>query len=152
MPFNISLSSETTAQIDCRTEGDGRKKNTLGRSSVIDRDLDRYYTALRYARAELRKLFTGDEVAAIVDNLNGVWLSSPAEISIRGIALNVADGIALESLDQKWKVDGSALVQKLNSLTFTQSCALADAVEQFWMGDGSYHVTRDPRSALEERS
>jgi hypothetical protein len=145
----LSISPEIKQQITARAGGDGRSSERYGFSGVIERDLDRYYLALRYARAELREILSGDEVAAIVDNLNGVWMM-PAEVGVRLIWANVEDGIDLEQLDKKWGIDGAALVAKLKALNFIQSAALADAVERFWLGDGSYTIKADPRAALTE--
>ncbi len=43
-----------------------------------------------------------------------------------------------EWVDEKWEVDGKALVEKLRGLSDTQALALIDAAERFWneRGDG----------------
>lgn len=128
MPANklsITLRDSTLTAIDSRGE-----RGAANRSGVINRDLDRYYEILRYGRQSLRDKLSEAEVSAILDNLNGVWLAEP--VSIRLIYANVADGIELEGLDQKWKIDGPALIEKLRSLSFAESCALADAAERWW--------------------
>lgn len=115
---------DVLGEIDARGE-----RGAANRSGVIDRDLTRYYEILRYGRQSLRERLSTAEISAILDNLNGVWLSEP--VSIRLIHANVADGLE-EGLAEKWKIDGPALVEKLKSLTFAESCALADAVERWW--------------------
>ncbi len=123
--ISITLRDLVLAEIDSRGE-----RGEANRSGVITRDLDRYYESLRRARISLRDIFSEAELSAILDNLNGVWHAEPFSISL--IYANVADGIELEGLDKKWKVDGKALIEKLRDLSFTESCALADAAERWW--------------------
>lgn len=122
--ISISLRSSTLDEIDNRGE-----RGEANRSGVIDRDLTRYYEVLKYGRQSLREKLSTAEVSAILDNLNGVWLSEP--LSIRLIYANFADGLE-EGLAEKWKIDGPALVEKLKNLSFAESCALADAAERWW--------------------
>lgn len=135
--FNISLSPATSATIKARTNGDGRLPRNTGRSGVIERDLDRYYAGIERTRKRLAKLFTGDEAAALCDNLNGVMLDQNPELSIYGIPLNVADGVELSGLAEKWNLDASAFLSKVNSLNYLELCAIADAVERFWLRPGN---------------
>lgn len=135
----VTIDQTTIDQISARTQGDGRRSDTLGKSQVVERDLDRYYTLLRYARADLRSLLSGNEIAAIVDNLNGVWLADSPEIGIRGIPLNVADGVQMSGLAQKWAIEGITLIEKLRDLSFVHLSALADAAERFWIAPEGKH-------------
>lgn len=102
---------------------------------VAARDLRRYYHCLR---EELRSvLLTEAEASLICDCCNGTWWEAH---TVPLLWANVADGVRLEALDQKWGVDGPALIAKLQGLTYGQTLALVDAVERFWrdpnpMGD-----------------
>ncbi len=122
--LSISIMAKTLNEIDSRGE-----RGAANRSGVIDRDLTRYYEILKYGRQSLRDALSVAEISAILDNLNGVWLSEP--VSIRLIYANFADGLE-EGLAEKWKIDGPALVEKLKSLPFDELCALADAAERWW--------------------
>lgn len=122
---SITLRDSALTEVDKRGE-----RGEANRSGVISRDLERYYAALACARQSLRDKLNEAEMSAILDNLNGVWMAEP--VSIRLIYANVADGIELEGLDKKWKIDGAAMVEKLKALSFAESCALADAAERWW--------------------
>lgn len=64
------------------------------------------------------------------DSLNGVWMQ---EASMLGMTWGgIADSIRLDRLDQKWEVDGPALVRKLQALSYAETIALVDLVERFW--------------------
>lgn len=115
---------------DVLSEVDARgKRGAANRSGVINRDMERYYEILKYGRQSLRDRLSTAEISAILDNLNGCWLTEP--VSIRLIYANVADGLD-DGLAEKWKIAGPALVEKLKSLSFAESCALADAAERWW--------------------
>lgn len=122
--LSITLQPSVLESVDARGE-----RGAANRSGVISRDLERFYEALRRARAELRKKLSEAEMSAILDNLNGVWMAEPVSINL--IYANVADGLE-DGLAEKWKIDGKALVEKLRSLSFIESCALADASERWW--------------------
>lgn len=100
----------------------------LGRGQVASRDLGRYYLLVDH---ELRALgLTEPEASLICDALNGTFFE---ESSVPAIWTEVADAIRLGALDQKWAIDGAALVARLEQLTPGQRFALADAVERFWL-------------------
>ena len=88
----------------------------------------RYYETLKNARHHLRVLFSDAEIGALLDNLNGVWLTEP--MAVRSIPLNVVDGGA--ELARKWQIDHLSFTNKVSSLHFAHLCALADAVERYW--------------------
>lgn len=127
---SITLRDSVLESVDARGE-----RGAANRSGVISRDLERYYESLKRARAELREKLSEAELAAVLDNLNGVWMAEPVSVSI--MWANVADGIALEKLDQKWNIDGPVLVAKLRTMPFIEVCALADAAERHWNRAGN---------------
>lgn len=95
-----------------------------------DRDLARYQEALRHARHKLRQRLSSAEMSAVLDVLNGHWFSEPSSISY--IYAEVEDAVELNRLDEKWGINGRYLVTLLSQLSYIESCALADAAEQFW--------------------
>jgi hypothetical protein len=113
----------------------------------IERDLLRYYRALRDARAVLRERLSVAEMSLILDTLNGAWVD---QNSIAWIHAEVEDAIRLNQLDEKWKVDGPALLAKLRQLDYIHSCALADAAERWWHRVGQGEHGLDPAIALAE--
>ena len=124
-------------EVQART-GEGHSK-----SETIRRDLRRYYELMR---AELKTIeLTRNEAMAVMDACNGLWLEDLPNLSYSLIWAEVEDAIRLDGLDKKWEIDGPALVEKLRSLTRTQTAALADAITRFWANTG-----RDADEVLRE--
>lgn len=119
--FSISLFDHVCNQVDTRGEQ---------RSTIINRDLDRYYEALKDTRRTLAQKFDANELGLILDNLNGTLMGET--YGVRLIYANVEDAITYDSIDRKWGVDGDALVAKLKALTFVENATLADAAERWW--------------------
>ncbi len=99
------------------------------KSLVAKRDLERYYSLLERTLPTLG--LSKEEVCLVADSLNGT-LIEPHTLSL--VWANVDDSIRLDGLDEKWGVDGEALVGKLRAFTPLQATALVDAVERFWIG------------------
>src|SRR5690606_30197063 len=97
------------------------------RSTVITRDLDRLYTL--YRRALRRANLSLDEACLITDALNGSSVTTDTAYMLWAA---IENSIKYEGLQEKWKVDGKALVEKLLSLNEIQSLAVIDAAERFW--------------------
>jgi len=113
------------------------------RAPIVNRDLERLYTL--YQRALRRVQLTIDEACLIVDALNGTLhdVTSGTRFWI-----GVQDAIELDRLDEKWNVNGAALVQKLSALDDLTAMAIVDAAERYW-NDERYH-DRDIREAVKE--
>lgn len=81
-------------------------------------------------RRELAGLdFSEGEASLICDANNGtIWEAHTLAL----LWANVADAIRLNGLEEKWGVDGDALVRKLQGLTPGQGAAVVDACERFW--------------------
>ncbi len=73
--------------------------------------------------------FTEAEASLIVDALNGI-LTTPD--SARLLWAEIAKAIRSDGLDRKWRVDGAALVAKLQNLSYGQAMAVAMAARRFW--------------------
>lgn len=99
---------------------------------------NRYRNLLAFGRFTLRDHFTEAELNLIMDSCNGFMimidlgegriLTQPGQ----AIALNVSDSIRLDRLDEKWGVDGKALVSKIAELDLPAQYALVDLIERFW--------------------
>jgi hypothetical protein len=96
-------------------------------SWVAQRDLERYYQLLKLSLPT----FGEGEASLIVDALNGSLIFP---YSAQVVWAEVADAIQMDGLDEKWKVDGKALVERLRALTAFEQLAIADAAERFWSG------------------
>lgn len=128
--LHITIPERISAEIDAR--GDNR-------SEVIRRDLERLYTLYKHALREVE--LTAGEACLICDVLNGVLMDAT---SASMLWAEVEDGIRMDDLDQKWGVDGPALVEKLRSLDRLTCLALVDAAERFWAASPQ----EDPRQAV----
>lgn len=97
-------------------------------------DLARYRELLRLALQEVS--LTRGEACLCCDANNGIGsmdlLGGGEQTEWRWWPANVEDAIRLNRGDQKWGVDGPALVAKIRSMTPVQLCAVADAMERFW--------------------
>jgi len=100
------------------------------RTLVIHRDLERLYTLYRYALQDIS--LSLQEAWFIVDILNGTPMDAETANMLWAEA---EDACFLNHLDQKWGIDGKALVEKLKKLSRTQSLALIDAAERFWQAN-----------------
>lgn len=137
-PISITIDPALLTELDARGEN---------RSEILRLDLGRYYRLLADARARLRERLTPAELSAILDVQNGHWYGD--RIDAAEIWANVEDGCRLEGLDQKWTIDGPALVEKLKGLPLIEVHALADATVRFWHAVGQGDQTREPSRALD---
>jgi hypothetical protein len=92
------------------------------------RDLERYYSLLRDTLPTIP--LAANEAILVCDATNGIIIDPH---TYKLIWAQVHDAIHIDRLDEKWDVDGQALVSKLRGLTAAQCLALADAVERFWL-------------------
>lgn len=122
--FGITLMPETMKEINKRIDREGE------RSPLINKQLDRYFSLLERGRRELRALLSDNEMALILDALNGTGFFDV--FSVYFVGMEIADAISLDRLDEKWGVDGGTLKNKMTALTDAQRMALVDAVQMWW--------------------
>lgn len=80
------------------------------------------------------------EALLVVDALQGQARTFDAKTDL---LLAVDDGVKLEGLDEKWQVDGSALLITLQKMTPEAAENLYEGVECFWCCcSGETHSTR----------
>lgn len=94
---------------------------------TAQRDLGRYYTVLINTEAELQDTFTLDEWCAIADANSGTFWDA---LSLSMVWRNIEDS---PGLDEKWGVDQSRLIRKLQGLTAAQKVCVVDVCERFWL-------------------
>jgi len=114
--------------------GDGH--DNMNVSFSLSRLIGRYSYILYAHRAELHSKFSDNELSLILDSCNGVAFMEI--VSMRLLWANIADGIDIDQLDDKWEVDGAALVDKLRSLSLMENIAMVDAIKCWWnrVGNG----------------
>jgi hypothetical protein len=106
-------------EIQVRDEGHG-----IGQTAR--RDLERYYYMIRSQTPK----FSEPEARLLLDALSGI-ITEPH--TARLLWAVVDDAIRLGRLDEKWRVDGRALVQRLRyDLCPFEALAVTDAVERVW--------------------
>ena len=123
--ISVSLSPEATAFLDARSD-------ILPGASVsgtISETIERYNAILARERAVLRELMSANEMALIIDVTNGSLFYS---YSMPLLWAEIADGCSLDHLDQKWEIDGAALIDKVRSSGIAGQAALIDAAERWW--------------------
>lgn len=121
--LSVSLSPAATDFIAARA---GQPPNTSG---AISQTIERYAVILTRQRAELRKALSADEQALILDAVNGSLFYS---YSIDMLWAEIADACELDHLDQKWNVDGAALVAKVRGAGIAGQAAIIDGAERWW--------------------
>lgn len=139
--LSITMPAHTLEQVKARQARPGEDQS-VDRSSVIAKSLDRYFYAIAAARRGLRSRFSKSELGLILDVANGTLFASPCAIGFieHEVAAALVDGGA-----EKWQVDGPALHKKLAALTYCEKLALVDAVER-WLN----RAARGEQPALEE--
>lgn len=122
---NIYLTPGAEEALGARSRGGERTQGD--RSAAVSRMIERYAEVARRHLPE----FSEAEWSLLREALNG-WLAEPAA-SVGWLALGVRDAIALDGLDEKWGVDGPALIARLEALDYAGCCAVLDAVERWWV-------------------
>ncbi|MBU1248825.1 MAG: type II toxin-antitoxin system ParD family antitoxin [Proteobacteria bacterium] len=120
---SIYIGPALRTYLDERTN-DGAYGSTSG---IINAAADRLSLLYKHAMPNLSEA----EWNLIFDCCNGSVLE-PAENAVWGLVLNVEDSIVLDGTDEKWEVDGPALITKLKALDRTGILAIVDKAERFW--------------------
>ncbi len=83
-----------------------------------------------YDRAllEVKGRFSREELLLIVDVYNSTALTPGMPM----LEAQVSDGIALDTLDKKWEIDGKALMKKVQDLTSFQSTVVEIWANGYW--------------------
>lgn len=86
----------------------------------------------------MRGKFTRGELMLCIDVMNGHWYNPPG--AGQEMTPNVSDGIALDHVDAKWKIDGSVLNQKLAGLSIFERACLEIWIQAFWAQDDHSNI------------
>lgn len=86
--------------------------------------------AKKFIGLDMKGKFTAGELRLTIDVMNGTLLSP--EMAGQHLSLNVADGIALDGLDEKWEVDAETLNQKLATMSTPELMILEIWIHGFW--------------------
>lgn len=136
--ITVRFLDDLAGELDCRHES---------RAEAVRRSLERYYDLLERTRKTLRSEvgglppFTQGELGALVDANNGTHFE-PWSISL--VAANVEDSIP-DGIGEKWHINVSELVDKLNAMDDVECHALVDAIERWWLDEDR----KDPGTLLD---
>jgi hypothetical protein len=83
---------------------------------------------------DIKGRFSHDEICLMIDVMNGTALTPRS--AGQHILLNVQDGMKIDHLDQKWRVDGSALIEKLSGMSTPDLMFLEVWIAGFWNQNG----------------
>lgn len=75
---------------------------------------------------------TERESALILDALNGTMFYDDKVLVESILWQEIADAISLDKLDQKWEVDGPALVAKLKAASHEDATQIVKLAQEFW--------------------
>lgn len=95
--------------------------------------LESFPTLYRVTIDDLRGFFSRGELMLMIDAGNGLWLTPM--MAGQHLLAQVSDGIALDHLDQKWKIDGGSLIRKIKDLPPFEAACLELWIQAFWMQD-----------------
>ena len=133
-PRNINKKGHTNINIGAATAAalDARRRDGETRTSRLDTDLADYYSLLADGMRTARLALSPAEASLILDVQNGTIASPIASWAGGALAHQVSDGIALDGLAEKWGIDGSALVAKLDKIGDVPCIALVDWAAGVW--------------------
>ncbi len=106
--------------------GEDDAPHHYGDEARVQQICDRYAEIVRREQAALSRLFSDAELGLIAHVLRSVRFEDAA--SCRGVWLAVEARILDEELDQRFKLDGEALLSKMKTLGYAQEVALIEAL------------------------
>lgn len=121
---SFTLMTETVEQIEKR-----KGAAYPNRSAALETMIERYAAIMDEERRQLRKKFTDQEAALILDATNSTLFDA---LSAKSFADEIEDAITDEHLDMKWGVDRNELIKKLSGLSYSEKIALVDMKERWW--------------------
>lgn len=126
---SISFFPEDLARIDSFPSNYHGDTNLSGKVQEIIRDM--HYNILRTKR-EVEPLFSDSEWMYMRDMLNSSMVT-PEIGYIVYLRAQVEDADIYDGLGEKWKVDATALAEKISSLTEFQAYTVVKMVDAWWI-------------------
>ena len=104
-----------------------QERSEMGKSPSLTASemVDAYLSLLRRSLPT----FTENEAMLMMDAMNGCLIDYHAPTTLWA---NIADAVSIDRVDQKWQVDGYALVERLRKLTPFEQWAIYDAIRRAW--------------------
>lgn len=107
-------------------KGNGQPNPTGGVGFLIDSFKSLYRQNLMKLKGE----FERNELLLIIDVMNGTILTPG--MAGQHLLGNVADGIALDNLDEKWEIEKTKLIEKLRLLSIPELALFELWIQGFW--------------------
>lgn len=98
------------------------------------------------AMADMRGVFTRAELMLMLDVCNGLWLNPG--LAGQHMTIQVADGMEIDRLDEKWKVEKKQILEKLHGMSVFQLAFLEIWAGSFW--EKANHGPKDFEKYLEK--
>lgn len=115
-------------------------KTNTDPSQSIDYAIRAFSDVYRKELHGLRGKFSKDELMLVIDVFNGSLLSP--QLAGQHIYANVADGIELDRLDEKWSIDKATMLPKIQEISNLQRACLELWAVAYWQGD--FYLTQEP--------
>lgn len=123
---NLGLSQDAAALLENQTsKGDMVSRLIVGHRA-------RWDAALRHLTGQG---WSGAAISAACDILNGVWLLHPYYIQPSFLAVELADGEAINRTASKWGVTPEQWATMLSGIDDETAAAIMAVVVAFWCGD-----------------
>lgn len=136
-PVSVTMTREEKAQVDARTNGDDQGS----RSNRVLGDLNMFWALLDLGMESIHRRFSRGEALLLLDALNGTYIGLDRFDARQTVltwhsgatlAATVEDALKYEFLDDKWYVDGKALLRKLKKLSPGEIISLLDWTRRVW--------------------
>lgn len=99
-------------------------------NSGVSYAIEMFPALYRNSLGELKGKFEKLELQLILDVMNGCSLTP--QLAGHHITANCSDGILLDNLDKKWKVDKNVFLPKLRNITLAQAVSLEIWAQSYW--------------------
>lgn len=106
------------------------------RNEGVEVAIDSFLVLRRVALAQLKGVFTEQELSALVDCFNSTMLTKSMQAYKEIILAQVQDSNKYEGLYEKWGIEAVSFEGKINQLTELQSFFLQEELYRFWNGAG----------------
>lgn len=120
---------KTSPRISSKS-ADWYKGNFSSVNAGLEYTLESMPSLYRYTLDSLKGRFSRGELMLMIDVNNGLILTP--RMAGQHLGAQVSDGIALDRLDDKWKIDGKELNKKVSGLTIFEAACLELWIGAFW--------------------
>ena len=103
--------------------------------------LDSFPTLYRRAFHDLKGVFSEPELMLMIDVFNSTALMP--QLAGQHLEIQVADGIKLDGLDEKWKIDKKEMLKKIAALPIFSLACLEIWANGFWYADENGKKDKD---------